>query len=124
MTKMNGARATERVREDREKILSLRKVFVSGPLYTTLEVGLVSLGDVERLRYRVDTAGSWGLNLPKWGKPRLHGREICNSERCMEERPERTGRQAPGPGVRNGDGASGIKINTLLPARFELAIFG
>jgi len=30
-TKINGARAVERVREDREKILSLRKVFVSGP---------------------------------------------------------------------------------------------
>jgi len=64
MTKMNGERAAESVREDREKILSLRKVFVSGPLYTTSEVGVGSLGEVERLRYRVNTGGSWGLNLP------------------------------------------------------------
>ena len=31
MRKMHGARAVERVREERENILSLRKVFVSGP---------------------------------------------------------------------------------------------
>ena len=58
MTKMNGERAAESVREDREKIFSLRKVFVSGPLYTTSGVGVGSLGKVERLRYRVNTAGS------------------------------------------------------------------
>ena len=38
MMKMNGARAVESIREDREKILSLRKVFVSGPWYATSEV--------------------------------------------------------------------------------------
>ena len=53
MTKMNGARAVESVREDREKILSLRKVFVSGPWYTTSEAGAGSLGEVESLRYGI-----------------------------------------------------------------------
>ena len=85
---MNGERAAESVREDREKILSLRKVFVSGPLYIASEVGVGSLGEVERLRYCVNIAGSWGPSLPMWGKPCLQGWEMRNSERCMEERPE------------------------------------
>ena len=58
MTKMNGTRATESVREDREKILSLRKVFVSGPWYAISEVGVGSLGEVESPRYRVNTVGN------------------------------------------------------------------
>jgi hypothetical protein len=58
MTKMNGVRTVARVREDSEKILSLRKVFVSGPWYVTSEVDVGSLGEVESLRYRVDTVES------------------------------------------------------------------
>ena len=50
ITKMNGARAVESAREDREKILSLRKVFVSGPWYATSGVVVGSLGEVETLR--------------------------------------------------------------------------
>jgi hypothetical protein len=58
MTNMNGTRAEESAREDKEKILSLRKVFVSGPLYATSGVAVGSLGEAERLRNRVDTVGS------------------------------------------------------------------
>ena len=58
MTKMNGARAVESAREDREKILSLRKVFVSGPWYMSSEADAGSLGEVESFRYRVDTVES------------------------------------------------------------------
>ena len=99
MTKMNGERTTESVSEDKEKILSLRKVFVSGPWYTTSEVGVGLLGEVERLRYCVNATGIWELNLPMWGKPCLQGWEIRNSERCMEEGPKRMSKQAPPPGV-------------------------
>ena len=58
MTNMNGARAVERVSEDREKILSLRKVFVSGPWYTTSGADVGSLAGVERLRYGVTAVGN------------------------------------------------------------------
>ena len=58
MTNMNGTRAEESAREDKEKILSLRNVFASGPLYATSGVDAGSLGEVERLRNRVDTVGS------------------------------------------------------------------
>ena len=90
MAKMNGVRAAERVREDKEKILSLRKVLVSGPWYTTSEVDVGSFGGVERLRYRINTAGNGGLSLRICGRAWPQGREIRNSERCMEERPEWT----------------------------------
>ena len=58
MTKINGARAVESPREDREKILSLRKVFVSGPRYATSGAGVGLLDEVESLRYCVNTVGS------------------------------------------------------------------
>jgi hypothetical protein len=57
MIKMHGVRAVERVREDKEKILSLRKVFVSGPWYKTSGVDSGPLGGVGRLRNRVDRIG-------------------------------------------------------------------
>ena len=91
---MNGARAAERVREDREKILSLRKVFVSGPLYTASGVEVGSLGEVERLRYCVIVGGIRRLNLPVYDKSCPQGREVRDSERCMEERMEK---QTPEP---------------------------
>jgi hypothetical protein len=58
MMKMHGARAVESVREDKEKILSLRKVFVSGPWYKTSGVDSGPLVGVERLRNRVDRIGN------------------------------------------------------------------
>lgn len=58
MMKMSGASAVESVKEDRENILSLRKVFVSGPWYTTSGVGAGSVGEVDRLRHRVNKRGS------------------------------------------------------------------
>ena len=54
MTNINGARAVERVREDKEKILSLRKVFVSGPWYATSGVDAGPLGEIDSFRNRVD----------------------------------------------------------------------
>ena len=95
MTKMNGARAAESVREDSEKILSLRKVLVSGPRYATSEAGAGSFSEVERLRYCVSAVGSRGLDRHMYGKPCLQGRETGNSERCMKERPGEMGKRAP-----------------------------
>ena len=54
MTNINGARAPDSAREDNEKSFSLRKVFVSGPWYATSWVDVGSLGEVERLRNRVN----------------------------------------------------------------------
>ena len=95
ITKMNGARAAESVREDREKILSLRKVFVNGPRYRASGAGAGSLGEVESLRCCVIVVGTRRLSLPVCDKPCPHGREIRNSERCMKETPERMGKQPP-----------------------------
>ena len=58
MTNMNGTRAEESASDDKEKTFSLRNVFVSGPRYATSVVDAGSLGEVERLRNRVDTVGS------------------------------------------------------------------
>lgn len=69
ITKMNGARAAESVREDKENILSLRKVFVSGPWYTTSGAGVGSLGEVEKLRYCVITIGIREFGLRVYRKP-------------------------------------------------------
>jgi hypothetical protein len=60
MTNINGTRTEESAKEDKEKILSLRKVFVSGPRYPTSGAGVDagSLGEVDMLRNRADTVGS------------------------------------------------------------------
>ena len=128
---MNGARAVESVREDREKILSLRKVFVSGPWYATSGVGVGSFDVVERVRYCVITIGTRGLNLHVHGKPCPQGREMRNSERCINERPEAERMRKPGAGTENAippearpSGDTISKLKRLLPARLELAIFG
>ena len=131
ITKMNGARAAERVREDREKILSLRKVFVSGPWYTTSGVDVGSFGEAERRRYGVSTIGTRGLSLRVHGKPCTQGREMRNNERCiLSERPEAERMRKTGARkrMRFPEGAVAInamsKLKSLLPARLELAIFG
>ena len=118
MTKMNGARAAERVREDREKILSLRKVLVSGPRYATSGV------EVERFRNRVDTIGKLGLRLRMWDKPRPQGRETRSTKGCMEERPERRGRTSAEKDRGLPEDSKCRDKKAVLPARLELAIFG
>ena len=114
ITKMNGARAAESVREDREKILSLRKVFVSGPWYATPGVGVDSFGEVERLRYCVITIGTRGLSLRVYGKPCPQGREMRNSERCINERLEAERTRRAGAGTENAippGGCGGDTVN-------------
>ena len=85
MTKMNGARAVESAREDRENILSLRKVFVRGPWYMNSEVDVGSLDEVESSRHRIDPVESRGPSHRMCDKPCPQGRGIRNGIRCMDD---------------------------------------